>query len=131
MTVVHPQWDARQPLQDSPSWLDRRVGVAVGHPYHHHGLGAVYVDIDRDTVTVNTASSGGRYPVAETARQVRVAFEETIRDLDKVIAHLTAHRDRLVAELTSVAGRDFEESVSSRSAPTVVDVALPAGGAAS
>jgi hypothetical protein len=85
------------------------IGVLASQPFHHHGLNAPYVDISRETVTVNTASYGRCYPVEQADAQLRSATEDTIADLDKVIAELTAHRDRLAAEL-SVDGQGGDRS---------------------
>lgn len=130
-----PQWDARQPLQGAPRGLNRQVGVLVGPPFHHHGLNATYVDISRETPIVSTDMWGTCYPAAETEKHARAAFEKTIAELDGLIAHLTAHRDRLIADLASLPDREFgqqpapldlpEAMPAVPPAPKFVDVPLP------
>lgn len=61
--------------------------------------GADYVEIWRETVTFNGATVGRSYPAADTDRQIDRAYEETIKDLERVIGELYQHRDRLVDEL--------------------------------
>lgn len=131
------QWDASKPLEGAPPRLNRRVGVVIGKPFHHHGIGATYVDITRETPTMNTISYGRGYPVAETGQHARSAFGKTVAELTVLIDHLTMHRDRLVADLASLDDRewtlvpaDAEERhvdlpASAPSSPDVVDVELP------
>lgn len=135
MGTWNPQWDATEPLVDGPRNLNRRVGVTVGRPFHHHGLNATYVDIERETPTVNTTTWGNCYPVEEARNLAREYFESTISDLDRLIWHLAGHRDRLKAELDSLPEREFQLDVPVKNAsevppamtvsPAVVDVRLP------
>jgi hypothetical protein len=134
---LNPQWDARQPLAGTPEGLGRKIGVLVGQPFHHHGLNATYVDISRETPRLNTDTYGNCYPIEETAEQARVAFEETIGELDALIAHLVAHRERMAADVARLPDHDFSSRlpeqasrqagavVQGRSTPAVVDVPLP------
>lgn len=85
--------------------LNRQVGVSASQPFHHFGLGAEYVDVNRETVVVSTATFGTCYPVETAAHQVRTFTESTISDLDGLIVELTAHRDRLTAELQALEPR--------------------------
>lgn len=101
-------YDSRQPL-DSCEFpeLHKRIGVLASPPFHHHGANATYVDVSRETLRVSTGSYGSCYPVEDAAGEVERATRDTIADLDKVIADLTGHRDRLRRELG-----DARESVS-------------------
>jgi hypothetical protein len=103
----NPQWEATQPLDSAPKGLNRRVGVVVGRPFHHHGLNATYVDISRETPVVNTNTYGNSYPVTDVEQEARSAIEDTIVDLDRLISHLTEHRARLAADLVSLPNRTF------------------------
>jgi hypothetical protein len=129
----NPQWDAREPLGGAPSALGRQIGVLVGQPFRHVGLNATYVDISRETPRLNTDTWGSCYPVAETERHAREAFDQTIAELDALIAHLTAHRDRLSTDRAGLPSREFGQEPVSRdlssrepaAPPAVVDVPLP------
>lgn len=129
----NPQWDATLPLAGAPGTLDRRIGVVVGRPFHHHGLNATYVDVERETPTVNTTTWGNCFPLDEVRDRTREAFTATISDLDRLLWHLAGHRDRLKAELDSLPGREFQEAIPAVTdeppalaiAPAVVDAHLP------
>lgn len=107
MRSWNPQWEATEPLGGAPKGLNRRVGVTVGRPFHHHGLSATYVDVQRETPTVNTATWGNCYPVTDIEQHARSAFEDTIADLGQLISHLSEHRERLATELASLPNRKF------------------------
>src|SRR5688572_18983492 len=107
MGTWNPQWEATEPLDGAPKHLKRCVGVTVGRPFHHHGANATYVDINRETPVVNTNTYGNCYPITDLKTQAASAFEDTIAELDALIAHLAAHRERLAKELDSIPGRDF------------------------
>lgn len=100
-TTQDPYWiyDTCKPLENADPALHRRIGVLASKPFHHLGLNAMYVDVHRETVTVNSKAYGNCYPAEEGGKRIRVATEATIADLDRVITELTAHRDRLTAEL--------------------------------
>ncbi|WP_280454822.1 hypothetical protein [Nocardia brasiliensis] len=95
--------------------LNRQVGVFTGSPFHHRGLGAEYVDVSREIVVVNTATFGTCHPVAEVAAAVRADTASTIANLDGLIVELTAHRDRLVAELTRLADQPVDHATAKES----------------
>lgn len=67
MSAAFTSYDSQRPLEccEYPR-LDRQIGVRAGHSFHHRGMGAEYIYIARQTVTVNTATYGNYYP-AETA----------------------------------------------------------------
>jgi hypothetical protein len=58
MGAWKPQWDASESLEGTGT-LNRRVGVVVGRPFHHHGLNATYVDIERETPPVGSRPQTG------------------------------------------------------------------------
>lgn len=93
-------FDSRMPLKccEFPA-LERKIGVLASQPFHHHGLGAEFVDISRETISVTTKTYGRCYPSGSATGEIRRAAQHTIDDLDAVIAELTAHRDRLRATL--------------------------------
>jgi hypothetical protein len=93
------QLDARAPLTVADPALHRHVGVTVGQPFHHHGMNAVYVDVDRETVRVNTDAYGTCYPVGSTGTAAEEALSRTVAELDAVIAELAGHRARLATQL--------------------------------
>lgn len=134
----NPQWDAREPLEGAPPALGRQVGVLIGQPFHHVDHNATYVDISRETPRLNTDTWGNCYPATETERHACAAFDRTIADLDALIGHLTAHRNRLAADRASLSSREFGQQPVSRDLaapepvaprpPAVVDVPLPDGG---
>lgn len=75
--------------------LDRQIGVLASRPFHHHGANASYVDISRETLHINTRTYGNCYPEDAAEVEIRRATQDTIDDLDQVIAELVEHRDRL------------------------------------
>lgn len=124
---VRSGYDSREPLKCCayPN-LGRQIGVLADNPFHHQGLNADYVDISRETPFVNTRSYGTCYPIKSTDAEVRRATEVTIADLDRIIAELAEHRERLAREL---ARNHFNGDCVDRATPqqprTVVDVELP------
>lgn len=80
--------------------LRRKIGVTASAPFDHVGLKAEYVDVTRETIQVNTRGYGGYYPAGEASERVYSATEDTIADLDMVIAELSEHRARLVKSLS-------------------------------
>lgn len=102
------QYDSRELLKDRD---DRSIGVLVSAPFHHHGLKATYVDVSRETVTVSSATYGNCYPSKDVRDQACSATEQTIADLDAVIAELAGHRDRLRAELSAIVERTWADSL--------------------
>lgn len=104
LAAMHAAYDSRERLEGCEfPHLNRQVGVSASQPFHHYGLGAEYVDVHRETAVINTATFGTCYPVETAAQQIRTFTESTISDLDKLIVELTAHRDRLTAELKTLA----------------------------
>lgn len=93
-------YDSRATLECcSFAHLGRKIGVHAGTPFHHHGMDATYVDIIRETISVNTETYGNSHPVGTLTEAVAQATQATIDDLDGVIRELTIHKGRLCREL--------------------------------
>lgn len=91
-------YDSRALLECSAHpHLHRKIGVLASTPFHHHGLNAPYVDVQRDTVSIWSSTYGNCYPAETADEEIRRATTHTIADLDNVITELTAHRDRLTS----------------------------------
>lgn len=93
------QYDSRKQLVtcEFPS-LQRQIGVVASNPFDHAGLGGKYVDLFYERVSVNTATFGNPYPEAEWKAQALDMTKTIIKNLDDVIAELTQHRERMIAE---------------------------------
>lgn len=101
-------YDSRAPLANTPSpHLNPQIGVLASRTFFHQGLKAPYVDVQRDTITVGTATYGNYYPAEGVDEAIESATAATIADLNRVIDELIAHRNRL-AERTTVRAVDHE-----------------------
>jgi hypothetical protein len=97
------QYDSTRPLALCEfKHCQRAIGVTVSRPFEHHGFTPPKqcVEVSCETVTVNTATYAALGVPAdnwkpEAASQTRKAISE----LDKTIAELSEHRDRLNEEL--------------------------------
>lgn len=102
-TPLQAMYDSCQPLTscDFPG-PHKRIGVIASKPFHHCGANATYVDVHYDTVRVGSVGYGMSYPVERAAEEIERATRAAIANLDKVIADLAGHRDRLRQELGNV-----------------------------
>jgi hypothetical protein len=106
--VTRDQYDSRRRLgARDPHAIERLLGVRAGTPFYHYGLKAPYVDLSRDTIAITSGTFGAYYPAGEVRDRARSMTRSVIADLDKVIAELTTHRDRLAAELPTIAERPW------------------------
>lgn len=114
------QYDSRQRLgARNPNATERSLGVLASAPFYHYGLKAPYVDLSRETIAIGSVSSGSYYPAGEVKARTQLMTQAVIADLDKVIAELTAHRDRLAAELPTIAQRRWITELSDQKAGSV------------
>lgn len=103
MARVKAQYDSRQPLntrKPRPSWP--KLGVLVSAPIRRPDDGQMSVDITWETVKMVTNVYGVNGPPSTAAREVRHATERILTELDAAITDLTAHRERLRAELETL-----------------------------
>jgi hypothetical protein len=114
MTWTRWQFDSREPLKfgvRNPA-IDQNLGVAVSRPYANAGLdGEVVVDLYGETINFATRAFGQCVPERDWRRGVREVHGQIIADLDRMIAELQAHRDRLA---DSAHGLVDEREVSDR-----------------
>lgn len=97
-----PLHDSRRPLANVEAGsIPRSIGVLVSGPFWNHGLERRMVDVERETVAVNSRTFGNMCAVERAEQVVREATQRTIEDLDRVIADLTQHRERLAGELAA------------------------------
>lgn len=92
--------DSRAPLERCKHKnLKRQIGVTAGQPYEHRGMGgALYVEVARETIAVNTRESARIVPEVDVDAAIRTMTESTIADLDATIAELQEHRARLAGD---------------------------------
>jgi hypothetical protein len=83
--------------------LNRQVGVTVHQRYATHASLGDAVDICYERPTLNTATFGGWKSVASAAAEIATMTDYVIDDLDRIIAELQAHRDRLVEKRATIA----------------------------
>lgn len=102
------QYDSREVLSTrGPHHVERTIGVLVSTPFWHYGLKAHHVEVSRDTVTVSSVTYGNSYPADDAPKLTRAATEDTIAELDTVIAELISHRQRLAGELEKIDDRTW------------------------
>lgn len=101
MTRKHGEYtyDSREPLEccEFPL-LRKKIGVCVSEPFEGSDK-QQYVEFESETVAINTKASGGTYPFGLSHHNKIRCTEHIIRDLDKAIEELAAHRNRLAIEL--------------------------------
>lgn len=91
-------YDSRKPLDACEhKTLNRQIGVLIQEPFWHKGLNKPTIDVEWETISVNTLCFG---KVVETKLWPLVALEaaeKIIADIDKVIDELNAHKERMQA----------------------------------
>jgi hypothetical protein len=103
--MPHVLYDSRRPLTTCEfANLSRQVGVLVHTPFHHAGLNREMVDVSYEIPTHNTRTFGHCYALAEWPKKAKENTARIVAEIDRQIAELTAHRERLAAELTKPIG---------------------------
>lgn len=91
------QYEALAPLECCQyKELNRVIGISVSDPFEHHGLKKQCVEMFRETISVNTMTTGNLGIDADNWKPTAIEWiDQTIGDLGKVIDELEQHRDRL------------------------------------
>jgi len=77
--------------------LKRTVGVTVYDRIANHASLGDAVQVYFERVALNTTAAGGWKSVADAPAEAARMNQYVIEDLDRVIAELQAHRDRLAS----------------------------------
>lgn len=86
--------------------LDRQIGVTVSDPFTHHGMHRQCVEVHRETVCVNTKTFGNPGVPANDWHATALKFTwDTIKDLERVIGELEAHKSRLEHQVAVLASQ--------------------------
>lgn len=79
--------------------LNRQIGLLIEEPIFHVGKGEPTVDVEWETITVNTNSFGCVIDSMNWHNKAIKATNSIIEDLDTVIQELQLHKYRMLEEL--------------------------------
>lgn len=91
------QYEALAPLECCEhKHLERAIGISVSDPFEHHGLKKQCVEMFRETISVNTMTTGNPGIDADNWKPTAIEWmKQTAEDLQKVIDELEEHKGRL------------------------------------
>jgi hypothetical protein len=109
MSFLSGTYTNRKPLQcaDVPKGRKREIGLNVSLRFEMQGES--HVEIEGESVSVNTISFGGNFPACNWQHEAKELTQFIIGDLEKVIAELEAHKARLVLQCEELSRATAEE----------------------
>jgi hypothetical protein len=94
--------------------LHRKIGLWIGQPFKHYGKGGkLFVEICRETISVNSITFGKSVSLEEKNNQASKMITAIITDIDIVIKELEEHKHRLYFVRRRFIDEDKEENASS------------------
>jgi len=74
---------------------DRFLGVLITGPFLHFGFNRKCLDVEYETISMNTINYGGATFVEEAKEKAKEQTLSIIADIDKILTELSEHKKRL------------------------------------
>lgn len=89
------------------SEMGRQLGIWISEPFFHVGRKETNVEICYERLSLNSITFGGNYPLSEAKEKAISDTSTIINHLDKVIAELLQHRERLSNSIIEIDALDL------------------------